>query len=108
MCWGCPRSTRRKHGRRAMRRLVFLIAPLAWVMLSAGERNSGNLPIIPSRGGVAGTQLQQCNGPDPVRAIAACTGIINSSATPTVRSSAYTNRGLAHLKMDDLTAARDD
>jgi hypothetical protein len=75
----------------AMRRLF---APMALLFIL-----SGAAAAAPATSNTVQTttqftpQMLQCDSPDPARAIIGCGAVINSMATPQIKSIAYSRRG---------------
>ncbi len=86
-----------------MWRLFGLIAPLLIL--------SGAAAAAPAKSNVVQTttqftpQMLQCDSPDPGRAIIGCDAVINSNATPDIKSIAYGRRGVAYERRGDYDRA---
>src|SRR5262245_25090762 len=88
-------------GNSRRRWMVFLVAPVAAVFLTAGARSGGDLSGFTGQG----SSQSACGGGDPARAIAACTSLIGRGGSPATRSAAYNNRGFAHLRRNEFDEA---
>jgi tetratricopeptide (TPR) repeat protein len=88
--------------------LIAVLGTLALLPQTASAGEQFNPGLALARNAASAQQIQLCNTADPARAIQACSNIINSSSAPTVRSSAFTNRGLAHLRKNEAALALED
>ncbi len=93
-----------------MWRLFGLIAPLL-IFSGAAAAAGAFMPAGPPKSNVLQTttqytpQMLQCDSPDPDRAIIGCDAVINSNATPDIKSIAYGRRGVAYERRGDYDRA---
>ena len=72
---------------------------------------SGAAAAAPATSNVVQTTTQftpkmlQCDSPDPARAIIGCDAVIGSTATPQIKSIAYSRRGVAYERRGDYDRA---